>query len=154
MKMPTPRYFPCSVIARAVRHDKKTIMRQAACDGWPRRKRGNRFELQPPLALRKACLRIFQRVKDAGLRRFSIGPERCAEVFRAEIRFAAVCALETALLAGAPIERTLGHIVRDFTFKASPNSLRRWQRQFADEGFVGLLESKRGHSGRKGRVLR
>jgi len=139
-------FFPASVIARVLKHDKKTVVSLAARAAWPRRKRGNCFEYRVPRGLLAKCLAASPRHDLASLRGLSISPAR-----RAENRFAAIWELQNALQAGESVERTLVRVSRDFEFHCSPNSLRRWQRQFADKGFGELLESKRGHSGRKRR---
>jgi hypothetical protein len=143
------RFFPARVIARAARCCARTIKRRAAREGWPRRWRGNALEFVPPANLQSKCLKIPRPTSRDGLLDHLISPSRRAEVFRAKIRFEALCALETAALAGEPIERALVRVARDFTFHVSANSLRVWQRRFVNKGFSGLLENKRGHSGRK-----
>jgi hypothetical protein len=143
------RYFPASVIARVAKRSARTIKRRAAREGWPRRQRGNVLEFQPPRGLIAKCLAATSRADLTGLRNLSFAPARRAEIFRSENRFAALCGLEMALLSGEPVERALVRVARDFTFHVSPSALRLWHRQFAKEGFSGLLENKRGHSGRK-----
>ncbi|MGA2871476.1 MAG: hypothetical protein ABSF34_20230, partial [Verrucomicrobiota bacterium] len=110
--------------------------------------RGNTWEFIPPAALRAKCLAASSEAKTAGLNGFSIGASKRAEIFRANLRFAALAALDTATKT-EPFERALVRVARDFTFRASPSSLREWQKNFAKHGFEGLLEKKRGNVGRK-----
>jgi hypothetical protein len=150
----SPNFFSASIIARAANCHHRTIHRRATRAAWPRRQNGNLFEYQPPRALHAKCLLISRRTKAVGLRAFDIGAERRAEVFRAHNRFAALCGLEIALENGMQIERALARVGRDFTFHCSPRNLRKWQRRFSKEGFAGLLEKKRGYSGRKPKAKR
>jgi hypothetical protein len=54
-----------------------------------------------------------------------------------------------AAITTTPIETALDDVSRDFTFKISPSSLREWHKRYAESGFGGLMERKRGHVGRK-----
>jgi hypothetical protein len=140
-------FFAARLIAQVLKRDKKTVMRRAAREGWPQRRRGNAMEFQPPRGLRAKCLALTRRSGSYGLRDLLIPAARRAEIFRATCRFDALCGLQLAVASGEPIERALIRVARDFTFHASPSSLRLWQRRFARAGFASLLESKLGRSG-------
>jgi hypothetical protein len=146
----TQLFFPARVIAAVAGWGgSKTVHRRAQREGWPKRKRGNFYEWQPPRALRAKCLLISQQTNRAGFSAFVIETSSRAEIFRAHNRFAAISGLETALQSGMRFKRALAQVARDFTFQCHPSSLRRWQHRFSKDGFIGLLEKKRGNSGRK-----
>jgi hypothetical protein len=153
-KIPAARhkvsFFSAAVIACAARSCKRTIHRRAKIEAWPQAPaRGNFIEYQPPRDLREKCVRIFFRSKPSGLRDFQISPPLRAEEFRAHTRFQALCSLDAALKSGSNFERALKQVARDFTMHVSPNSLRRWKQKFSIFGMAGLLEHKRGNSGRR-----
>ena len=144
----SPKFFSATIIASAARCCTKTIHRRAARDGWPRSARDNyAVEFTPPAKLRSRCLAIFQRTKPTGLKAISIGLERRAEIDRALHRFSSLLALEAELIAAVPFEVALKRI--STACHTNPNSLRRWAASFLKRGIAGLLENKRGHSGRK-----
>ena len=140
-----PKYFSTALIARATGASKKTVHRTAVRDRWPMRQRANFHEYQVPHSLRAKCLQRFLCTKPAGLNGFAIGTARRAEIGRAQHRFAALCALEAELLA-VPNEIALASVSK--AFHANPISLRQWAEHFSKRGFAGLLENKRGNSGK------
>ena len=140
-----PQFISADVIASAIGKGKKYVHRKASRDGWRMRKRANFHEYQVPQSIRAKCLAAFHGSQPAGLRSFSIGIERRAEIGRAQHRFAALCALEAELLAG-PNEAALVRVAK--AFHANPISLRQWAEHYSKRGFAGLLENKRGNSGR------
>jgi hypothetical protein len=141
-------FFTARLIAQVANVHMRTIKRHAVKQGWQWRMRGNTLQFIPPPALQAKCLAASHEVKAAGLNGFTIGASKRAEIFRANLRFAALAALDTATKT-EPFERALVRVARDFTFRASPSSLREWQKNFAKHGFDGLMEKKRGNVGRK-----
>ena len=144
-----PLYFRLQVVAKAAGFCSRTMHRRMLDAGWPRRWHGNTLEVIPPVGLRAKCLAIYQRTKSPGLKQFSIAPGPRAEIYRTQQRYAALLALDNMVASGVPFERALVAVARDFTFTVSPRSLRLWQDRFAHQGLAGLLENKRGNSGRK-----
>jgi len=140
----TAQYFPAAIIAEATGKDKKTIHRHATGKGWPMRLQGNFFEYQVPAKIHAACLAIHQRGQP-GLRSFVIGITQRAEIVRAQARFAMLCALD-AELRRYPHEAALNRIAK--AFHVSKVSLRVWAENFTLRGLAGLLENKRGKSGK------
>ena len=126
--MKTPVYFSARLIAKVANCHLRTIKRHAAKQGWPGKLRGNTWEFQPPYTLRAKCALATSLADRHGLDGFGIAAERRAELFRANLRFAALCALETAITT-MPVEHALAAVARDFTFKASPSALRTWQKR-------------------------
>jgi hypothetical protein len=97
--------------------------------------------------LRGRCIAISKRTKPTGLQAFSIGLQRRAEIDRALHRFSSLLALEAELIAAVPFETALKRV--SIAYHTNPNSLRQWAASFLKCGLAGLLENKRGHSGRK-----
>lgn len=150
--MKTPVYFNASLIAQVAKCHLRTINRHAAKQGWPRQRRGNSWEMVPPVGLRAKCLAASRVADRGGLDGFTIGAAIRAELYRANLRFAALCALETAIKAQQPIESALVMVARDFTFRVSPSALRVWLKKYAASGFQGLMESNRRNCGRKAKA--
>lgn len=146
-----PQFFSAEMISRATGASKRNIHRTAKRLGWKMHQRGNLFEYQVPKLLRSKCLAVYLASERAGLGSFRIGLERRAEVDRAQHRFNAICALEAELLSG-PHEAALDQV--SAAFHVNKISLRQWVSRWEKAGFSGLLESKRGNSGRKPKAIR
>jgi hypothetical protein len=146
--MKSPVYFDGSLIAQVAKVHLKTIKRHAAKHGWAGRLRGNAWEFVPPSDLQAKCAEAASLVNKQGMDSLAIGTSQRAELFRANLRFAALCALETAITT-LPIETALATVARDMSFKISPSSLREWLKRYSESGFPGLMEYKRGRCGRK-----
>ena len=147
--MKIPVFFPASVIAQVLHCSPRTVRRLAKAKGWPARRRGARLEFTPPAETVVDCLKLATGETGPGLAEPWITPSLSADIFRTNLRFAALLALQNALNAGQPPERALVEVARDFTFRCSPSSLRAWQHRFAKQGLPGLMENRRGRSGRK-----
>jgi hypothetical protein len=146
--MKTPVFFNAKLIAQVANCHLRTIKRHAAKQGWPTQLRGNKLEFVPPHDLQAKCAQAAPLVNHHATDGFAIGASHRAELFRANLRFAALCALEAAITT-MPIETALATVARDFTFKISPSSLREWLKRYTESGFPGLMEQKRGRCGRK-----
>jgi hypothetical protein len=146
--MKIPQYFPSSLIAKVANCHLRTVKRHAAKNAWHGRLVGNTWYFIPPKLLQSKCEAASHLAKHDGMEGFTIGASHRAELFRANLRFAALCALQTAITT-MPVDDALVAIARDFTFKVSPSALRVWQKKYTASGFAGLMERKRGHVGRK-----
>jgi hypothetical protein len=146
--MKTAAFFNASLIAKVANCHLRTIKRHAAKQGWPRQFRAGAWEFVPSSDLQGKCAEAAALVHKQGMDGFAIGASHRAELFRANLRFAALCALETAINT-MPIETALATVARDHSFKVSPSALRVWQKKYAALGFAGLMEYKRGQVGRK-----
>lgn len=147
--MKIPVFFPASVIAQVLHCSPRTVRRLAKAKGWPVRRRGARLEFTPPAESVVDCLKLDSGETGPGLAEPWITPGLSAEIYRTHLRFTALAALDSAIRAGQPAERALVEVARDFTFRCSPSSLRAWQHRFAKHGLPGLMENRRGRSGRK-----
>jgi len=154
-------WFVAADIARAVGTHKKRVHRIAARDGWPRRVFENRVEYQPPRRIAEAIVespvRERQREEAEGLTvRFADLAHSDEQRENVLLREAAVKLLLNNLHLGK--EMALKLVVRHFRvkhpiFAVSVSALRRWELAYRAHGLDGLVEQKRGRSGRKGFAL-
>ena len=144
----SPHWFTANQIAFATGASKKAVHRTAVRESWLKRANGNLYEYQVPPSVRTQCLKQLQNAQPAkGLRGFNIPPEFIADKQRADHRFAAVLALQSCLAVGKPFEKALAHVAH--VFHTNQVSLRKWAGQVAKLGFAGVLDHRRGNSGRK-----
>lgn len=142
-------FYPANVIATANGLCKRTVQRCAIRERWPAQRRGNRFEYAPPRALQGKCRRFAARC--SALHAQILSHAQRAEIARATHRLHAIAALAAELRSGTQRERAVAQVARAFNFVCSPTSLRRWDQAYQIAGFSGLMEKKRGNSGRKPR---
>ena len=156
-----------SDIARATGTHKKRVHRIAARDGWPRREVENRVEYQPPRRIAEAIVASPVRQRASSFAEASEDREgpmvRFADLAHSDeqrenvlLREAAVKLLLNNLHLGK--EMALKLVVRHFRvkhpiFAVSVSALRRWELAYRAHGLDGLVEQKRGRSGRKGFAL-
>ena len=143
---PEPQFHCARELARLAGRSAKTIHRMAMREGWQFVQRGNRrLYVAPerligspaPASSAPAALRL------------AISPSDRALFRRAALRFLALLEMEAAVSAGQTIEQAIQELSDSFHFSCSPSALRRWAQTFAQEGFAGLLEHKRGRVGRR-----
>jgi hypothetical protein len=142
-----PLYFRAAQIAKVAALHARTIKRLAKKQGWQYRRRGNALEFVPPAALRAKCQAALSEISAKVLDGFNITVSDQAAVSRAFHRFAALSALDSQIKQGQSVETALLTVAP--AFNVSVSGLRRWLKHFIASGFAGLLEQRRGRSGRK-----
>lgn len=153
---PAEDYYPARDIVRATGWNKKKVQRTAEREGWPMRPNGNRFDYCPPEEIRAVIIGAPASVNSqpvAPLVRFADLAHSEQQREKVLLREQAVQLLNANLHLGKEVALQLVcNQVRaeQPCFDISVSSLRRWADQYRSDGIDGLVEQKRGRSGRKG----
>lgn len=156
---PQPQFHDAEVIGMAANVHKRTVLRRAMRERWPRKWCGNMLIFVPPARLRKECAELERVIRSGrahyrpsvtdGLHSELLTPSMRAAAVRMVNRISAVLALAKAIQGGAGREAALVRVARRAKFNCSGRSLRRWFSAVARSGVAGLIERKRGRPAAK-----